>query len=240
MRTRLLHHCLAALVVVAAVGALVSATAASLGVTSKQLTTFNQSQVVAAPTILSCDNFSRNASTGNQVNGRPVQLPANCGTATWQVNSGSWQINGSRASASGPNATATLPAGRTDVSVEATFSRVAGNNRIGGLSFAHSGSTRRYLAAVLVDGSSVELRLSDGNTVTTLASVSTTFPSTVRLRATLSAGVVTISINGVLRLTHTLSTASRNVINGNTRAGLYDNEGSIRFDDFLVTQAWPP
>jgi hypothetical protein len=238
MRPPYTHRVLVAVVLV---GALVSASAASLGVTSRRLMAFSDPNTVAAPPVISCDNFARPTVRGNQLDGRPVQLPAACGTSTWQINTGTWRITGGRADASGANATATIPAGRTEVSVEASF--INGNNasRVGGVTLAHSGGTSpRFLAVALAGPNGVQIRISNGTTVTTIATATATYGSPARLRATLKAGVVTVSVNGVVVLTHTLSAANLALINGNTRAGLYDDQGSMKFDDFLLTEAWPP
>jgi hypothetical protein len=93
---------------------------------------------------------------------------------------------------------------------------------------------------VLAGPGSVQLRLSDGSTVATIASGVAAIGPTARLRVTLSAGVVTISLAGVVVLSYTLTAAQSAIIAGNTRAGLYDHQGSLRFDDIVVTNAWAP
>ena len=86
----------------------------------------------------------------------------------------------------------------------------------------------------------VQLRLSNGTTVTTIAVGTATYGSTTRLRVTLLSGVVTVSLAGALVLSYTLTAAQLATIAGNTRVGLYDDQGSVRFDDVLVTNAWAP
>lgn len=228
-----------AVVAVAVVSSLLLvADAASLGgLRSATLDALSEDAQQSLPQIISCDNFAKASRKGTQVDGRPVQLPASCGSATWAVNTGTWRITGGQARADGSHATATVPAGRNDVSVEATF-KPGGATPTGGVTFAHTGGTNpSYLAAVVTSGA-VQLRLRSAGTVTTIATAPATTGTTLRLRATLtSTNTVIISLNGVVVLTRTL-TSGQNP--GGTRAGLYDHAGSVRFDDFLVTNAWPP
>lgn len=246
MRSHLRTRIIAVLATVAVLGGLVAASAASLDVTSASLTAFSDHSTIAAPPILTCDNFAKASKKGTAIDGRPVQLPSQCGSATWAVNTGTWRVNGGRATASGNHATATLATGLTNVSVEANFINANSNSRVGGVVLAHSGGTTnvRYLAAVLAGPNGVQLRFSNGTTVTTIATGTATYGSPARLRATLvisgGTGTVTISVNGTLVMTTTLTAAQVTLLSGNTRAGLYDHQGSVRFDDFLVTEAWPP
>lgn len=232
---------LGTLVAIVVVGGLTAASAASLGVSASSLTAYTDRAVIAAPPIITCDNFAKPSIRGNLVDGRPVQLPPQCGNQSWVTNTGTWRLTGGRANATGAHATVTLNAGRTDVSAEGTFINANSANRVGGITIAHSGGTSpRYLAAVLAGPNGVQLRISDGTTVTTIATGTATYGATTRLRVTLTGGVVTISLAGTVLLTHTLTAAQAALIAGNTRAGLYDNQGSVRFDDFLVTNPWAP
>ena len=223
------------------VGGLTAASAARLGVSASSLTSFTDRAVIAAPPVIACDNFARPSIKGNIIDGRPVQLPPQCGNQTWVKNTGTWKLTGGKANAAGAHATITLNAGRTDVSAEGSFINANTSNRVGGITIAHSGGTTpRYLAAVLAGPTGVQRRISSGSAVTTIAIGTASYGSTTRLRVTLSGGVVTISLAGTVLLTHTLTVAQAALIAGNTRAGLYDNQGSVRFDDFLVTNAWAP
>ncbi len=241
MRHRTRTRTLGALVAIVVVGGFTVASAASLGISTRTLMGFNDRAVVAAPPIITCDNFAKPSIKGNLIDTRPVQLPAQCGTQIWAANSGTWKLTAGRANASGANATITVNAGRTDVSAEATFSNANSAGRVGGIAIAHSGgATPRYLAAVLAGPNGVQLRLSTGTTVTTIATGTATYGSTTRLRVTLLAGVVTVSLAGAVVLSYTLTAAQLATIAGNTRVGLYDDQGSVRFDDVLVTNAWAP
>lgn len=222
-------------------GGLSAASAAGLGLSSDTLTSFSDHAVVAAPPIIACDGFALPSTNNTLMAGRPVQRPAQCGSQAWVLNTGAWKLKNGQARASGNHATITLAVGRTDVSAEATLNRADRAGRAGGLAIAHSGGTSpTYLAAVLAGPGSVQLRLSDGSTVATIASGVAAIGPTARLRVTLSAGVVTISLAGVVVLSYTLTAAQSAIIAGNTRAGLYDHQGSLRFDDIVVTNAWAP
>lgn len=241
MRHRTRTRILGALVAIVVVGGFTVASAASLGLSTRTLMGFNDRAVVAAPPIITCDNFAKPSIKGNLIDTRPVQLPAQCGTEVWVANSGTWKLTAGRANASGANATITLNAGRTDVSAEATFSNADSAGRVGGIAIAHSGGTTpRYLAAVLAGPNGVQLRLSNGTTVSTIATGTATYGATTRLRVTLLAGVVKVSLAGAVVLSYTLTAAQLATIAGNTRVGLYDDQGSVRFDDVLVTNAWSP
>jgi len=83
----------------------------------------------------------------------------------------------------------------------------------------------------------VQLRLSDGSTVTTIATSTASYGSTSRLRLTYTAGTAQVAVGGVVVLTAVLTPAQRTLLTG-TRAGLYDTQGSVKFDDVLITEAW--
>ena len=238
MRTRITLQLLVAAIAAVMLGALVPASAAGLGVSSRTLLAFHDPAAITAPPIVTCDNFAKPSAKGNQLAGRPVQMPARCGTQTWQANTGTWKITGGRLDSTGTNATATLEAGSPSATVEASFSNAQLSGRIGGVLVAHSGgSAPRYLAAALAGPNGVQLRLSDGSTVTTIATSTASYGSTSRLRLTYTAGTAQVAVGGVVVLTAVLTPAQRTLLTG-TRAGLYDTQGSVKFDDVLITEAW--
>ena len=218
------------------------ANAASLGgLTPKTLDAWSQSGGSGAPTVLTCDNFSLAAATGSALAGRPVQLPAKCGSGTWAVNNGSWSISSGQLNPGGGGATATISAGQTDVSAEATVLNANSGSRVAGVAVDHTGSTRIYLAGVLVGPSTAELRLVNGGTVTTLASSAATIIATTVVRITRNGTAVTVSVNGVLAISYTLSAAQETTLSGGTRVGLYYDTGSaIRFTNIVATTAAAP
>jgi hypothetical protein len=239
MRTRPALQLLAAAIAALGLGALVPASAAGFGVSSRTLFAFHDPAAVTAPPVVTCDNFAKSSSRGNQLTGRPVQLPANCGPQSWETNTGTWKITGGRLDSTGTNATATLNAGVTDASVEATFSNANSAGRVGGVLVAHSGgSSPRYLAAVLAGPNGVQLRLSDGAALTTIATSTASYGSTTRLRLTYVGGTAQVAIGGVIVLIAVLTPTQQALLAGSTRAGLYDTQGSVKFDDILITQAW--
>ena len=229
----------AALASVLAIGV---ANAAILGgLTPKTLATWNQSGSSGAPTVLTCDNFSLAAATGSALDTRPVQLPAKCGSGTWTVNRGTWTISSGQLDPSGGGATATISAGQTDVSAEATILSANGSTRVGGVAIDHTGSTRIYLVGALSGPSTAQLMLVNGGTVTTLASSSATINATTVVRITRKGTAVTVSVDGALLISYTLSSAQVTTLAGGTNVGLYYDSGSaIRFTNMMATTAASP
>ena len=225
------------------IGALGSAHATGVGVLgSRSLGSFNNVGSASAPAIITCDDFSRAASTGTALNLRPVQTPAICGSTTaWATNLGTWSISSGQLAATTTNATATVNAGLTDVSAEATVVGANGTSRIAGVAINHTGGTRIYLAAALSGPGTAQLLLVNGNTVSTLTSATATITATTVVRITRVGAAVTVSVNGALVISFTLSAGNVTTLSGGTRTGLYWNSGTtIRFTNFLVTQASTP
>lgn len=226
------------LVALVAVSGLVGASASGLSLDTASLTSFSNTGVTAGPPKVTCDNFTNN---GN-LSGRAVRNASSCGVYTWTAHTGSWTTNGGQARPSNTaNATATVAAGSRDRTVQVVVSNAGGGSDVAGLALAHNGSsaTPRYLAVALVGSSTVQLRLVNGTTVTTIASATTTVTSNTLLRASLRSGVVNIWVNGSLRMTRTLTAGQQTTISAGTRYGLYDNANSGRYDNFLLTQNWP-
>ena len=211
------------------------------GLSTGSLLTVDQAVAGNAPTVLVCDDFSRAAATGSALNGRPVQLPANCGAATWTSQLGTWTISSGQLAASTTNATATLAAGQTSVSAEATILNVNGTSRIGGVAIDHTGATRIYLAGVLSGPSTAQLRLVTGSTVTTLANATVTIGASAVVRITRNASAVTVSVNGTQAISFTLNATQIATLSGGTLVGLYWNSGTtLRFTNVLATTPASP
>lgn len=220
-----------------AVGSLIGASASGLGLSPRSLLGLRQTDVVAGPPIVTCDNFSGNGS----MNGRAVQTSARCGSFTWAVHTGTAQTTGGQARTNGVNATVTVAAGSLSRDARVDIRNAGGGSDIAGLALAHNGSTTtpRYLGVALVGSASVQVRLVNGTTVSTIASASATITSSTALRASLSSGVVRVWVNGSLRITYALTSAQLSTISAGTRYGIYDSGGSGRYDDFMLTQVWP-
>lgn len=238
------HWLISTTTLVVLIGALGSAQATGIGTLSAlSLGSFNSSGGTSAPTIITCDDFSRTASTGTALDLRPVQLPTNCGsTIAWATNLGTWSISSGELAATGKvNSTASVNAGLTDVSAEATVIGANGTSRIAGVAINHTGGTRIYLAAALSGPGTAQLLLVNGNTVSTLASATATITATTVVRITRVSTAVTVSVNGALVISFTLSAGNVTTLSGGTRTGLYWNSGTtIRFTNFLVTAASTP
>ena len=116
-----------------------------------------------------------------------------------------------------------------------------GSSRIAGVAINHTGATRIYLAAALSGPGTVQLRLVNGGTITTLASATATIGATAVVRITRNGTAITVSVNGTTRISFTLSATQVTTLAGGTRVGLYWNSGStIRFSNILATQPASP
>jgi len=211
------------------------------GLTATTLGAWNQSATPSTPVILACDNFGLAAATGRELDGRPVQLPEQCGKGTWTSDLGTWTIRSDELRARTEDATASMDAGQTNVSAEATVLNADGKNRVAGVAINHSGSTRVYLVAAISGPSNALLKLVDGSTVTTLASATVKIEASASVRITRNDETVTVSVNGVLAIKQTLAKEQITTLAGGTRVGLYWNSGNmIRFTDVMATTATSP
>lgn len=225
------------MVAVLAIALMGAGSAATLGgLVPLSLEGFDQEGSSGAPSVLTCDDFARAASTGSALNTRPVQLPANCGAGAWATHLGTWSISSGRLGASTAHATATVNAGQTDMTAQATVLNANASGAIAGVAIDHTGTTRVYLAGVLAGPTGVQLRLVNGSTVTTIATgtASVTATSTVAIKRT--GTTVTVAVNGTTAITSTLTAAQVTTLSGGTRAGLYWAAGStVRFTTMLAT-----
>ena len=220
------------------------ASAATLGgLSSASLTSDDVTASAPAPTVLSCDDFAFVAGTGSALAGRPVQKPGACGTGTWSTHLGTWTITSGRLSATTTNATASVPTlavdgtvGTVEMSAEAVLENLNGSSREAGVAIDHSGSTRVYLSATVSNGSTVILRLVNGTSLTTLASVSGVAPgASTTIRLSRVGSVVSVAVNGAPIISHTLTSSRVKALRNGTRAGLVWRSGStVRFVRLLV------
>lgn len=223
------------------VGGLHAAAGTLGGLTTQQVAAWDAPATISTPAIITCDDFSRASATGSALANRPVQLPATCGSGVWSTELGTWTIGAGQLAASSANATATISAGQTDISATATILNAHGGGRIAGVAIDHSGSTRKYLAATLSGPNTVQLRLVDGSTITILASASASITATTVIRITRAGSTVTISVNGTLALTYTLSAGQITTVATGTKVGLYWNSGTtVRFTNISATQPSAP
>lgn len=211
------------------------------GMSAATLDTWSQSGPAWAPTILICDNFALSAATGSALANRPVQLPSKCGSGAWSVHRGTWTISSGQLDPSGGDATASISAGQTDISAQATVLNANGGSRVAGIAINHTGSTRVYLAGVLSGPSTVQLRLVNGGSVTTLTSATATIGASAIVRITRQGAAVWVSVDGELEINYTLSAGQMSILAGGTRVGLYfDSGGAIRFTNIVATTAASP
>lgn len=207
------------------------------GLLPLSLEAFDQEGSSGAPTVLTCDDVARAASTGSALNGRPVQLPANCGAATWTTHLGTWTISGGQLAAStNANATATVNAGQTNMTAQATVLNANASGAAAGVAINHTGTSRVYLAGVLAGPTGVQLRLVNGSTVTTLATATATVTASSTVALSRNGSTVTVAVNGTTAITYTLTSTQVTTLSAGTRTGLYWAAGStVRFTTLLAT-----
>ena len=231
----------AVVVLTAALATVAGASAANLG--GLRGGSFKALQFAAtnpAPAVLRCDDFTKAASTGRNLDGRPVQLPATCGTALWKVDAGNWRINGGLLDPGGGFALASVPVGVTNMSVQANLINANGGSRIGGVTASVSANGRTYLVATISATNQVQLRYVVNGVSTTLATVTTPISADVVMRLTRNGTAANVIIGTTIVLTYTLSSAQSTTLNAGTRAGMYWDAGSpVRFSNFLVTTPSP-
>jgi hypothetical protein len=227
---------LAATVAIAVWGA----SAASLGgVTPRTLFATNQTLAPTIPAVATCDDFSLAAPTGAALDNRPVQSPALCGTSVWTVHSGTWTITGGQLAANTGGATASINAGALSESAQATIINANAGGTVVGVAINHSGATRTFLAAV-ISGNQLLIVSSINGTVTTQLSAAITVGASTVLRITRNGSTVTASVDGVAKLSGTLTALGLSTLTG-TRSGLYwAGGGTVRFTNFLVTSPSTP
>ena len=211
------------------------------GLTPKSLVALNQSGSSGAPSVLTCDDFSLSAATGSALASRPVQLATKCGAGVWTIHSGSWTISSGQLNPGGGGATASISAGQTNVSAETTIVGANAGGRGAGVAINHTGASRIFLVGELTGPSTAELLLVNGGSVTTLASAATTITATTVVRITRNGTAVTVSVNGLLTISYTLTAGQVTTLSGGTRVGLYYDSGSaIRFTNLVATTATAP
>ena len=101
---------------------------------------------------------------------------------------------------------------------------------------SHDG-TNNYLAAVMIDATPdrIEFRLYSGGVATLLSTLNPTFATTNTLELSRNGAGITITLNGSIAGTYTLSAGQVTSLGAGSRAGLFGGNSSVRFDDFAVT-----
>ena len=209
------------------------------GVTPRTLFATNATLSPTIPTVATCDDFSLAASTGAALNNRPVQTPAACGPSVWTVHAGTWTIGSGQLAANTAGATASINAGALSESAQATILNANAGGTVVGVAINHSGATRTFLAAV-ISGNQLLIVSSINGTVTTQLSAAITVGANTVLRITRNGSAVTASVDGVAKLSGTLTALGLSTLTA-TRSGLYwAGGGTVRFTNFLVTSPSTP
>jgi hypothetical protein len=246
---------IAAVTMTAAIAALGAASAASLGpVRSTSLASFRSVGTVPIPTttttlppgvqILLCDTFSIAASTGTALNQRPVQPPATCGGRQWTVLSGNWLIQSGEVSVSASRSLVTITSGARNISAQATVLHGNVATAQSGVAIDYSNRVKNFLVGAINGSGSVQLLMvTNAGDPVVLASSTATITGNDVIRITRIDTKVTVSLNGTVRVTYTLTAADAANLTRGTRTGLYFNYNSlnaVRFTNFLATTPTAP
>lgn len=130
---------------------------------------------------------------------------------------------------------ATVDVGSSHATVAVDVVGGGANNRRGGVVVAHASTGPVYLAAVLEGPDALRVNIVSGNSTTTLATAPVPIGAVARLELTRSSTAVTVTVDGVQRVTLSLTDEQDAALNG-TGAGLYKAQGTpAEFDDFEVT-----
>jgi hypothetical protein len=224
------------LLLVVAVLVPTAASAAEFGTFSgSSLLGLNTSATASTPTIAGCDNFT--GTTGATMAGRAVSAAARCGSRVWTAHLGSWTIQSNQgASSATAGANATLNTSAANCTAQVKLANLNTSGRSGGLVVSHNGLSN-YLAAVMTDGApdAVRLRIVILGIPTVLATATPTFAATNTLTLSRNGSTVTVSLNGHVIITHTLTSTQVTSLGSGARAGLFGGSSSVRFDDFVVS-----
>jgi hypothetical protein len=234
---------LAVVAALLAIGVAGRAFAANLLLASDQNTTQNITGTTGAPTIYAWDNFDR---SGN------LEGSTSPGGLVWKPQIGTWPLNGTTARTNTNNADANvvIDLSTLDAAMVVTMTPV-GTNARPGLTFNDDGSNNMLLLYSSAGGGTLTLSTYFGTSRVFLASTAGVgAPGTSFEVKVVSLGpTITISVNGTLRLTQTLTgtnlckfkdTGAGCTPDGRANVGFgiwADNDTSSFFDDFRLEGA---
>jgi hypothetical protein len=260
---------IAAVFATAAIAALGTASAASLGpVRSRGIAAFRSTGTVPTTTtipptttttipptttttlppgvkVLTCDTFTLSAPTGNNLDGRLVQPPGTCGTYEWAVHHGDWVIQaGGALSVISNRSVATIAYGAPNVSAQATVLNANVATAQSGVAIDYSMTSKNFLVgAINGSGMAQLLMVTNSGDPVVLASSTASITGNDVIRITRNGTKVTVSLNGTIRITYTLSGAQVSSLASGIRTGLYfnyNNTNAVRFMNFQATSATAP
>jgi hypothetical protein len=222
------------------VGGVTGAAASSLGgVSSAGMAGFSFASSSGAPTVIAYENFT--GSNGTAISGTTTDG----GGFTWNANLGTWTVQGNQArSTSASDGNILFNGTSSNGSVEAKISR-NGNNSWDTYVIFNSDST--FSNCLLADwwhnaSGSIDLYKGVAGSFVQIASVNGLYPSTIPASAVIrlespSTSIIKIYLDGVLKLTYTLSAAEQTALKNSTHryAGFGANSDAIStFDNFHV------
>ena len=230
---------LGALAVLASVG---TAFAASIGVSSEDVTVNTVSAGSGAPTVFAWDDFERTVS--------PLQGSNAPSANQWKPEVGNWLTNGTTAQASSSNADANtlIDAPGVDASLVVTITAVGGNPTPG-VTFNDDGIDNMLLLYTKAAGGTLTLYTYFGPTRVFLAAATGIGPrgTPFELRVTSLGPVITVFVNGTQVMTQTLAGANLCKVkdsgcppNGGANVGFglwADTDTASTFNDFRIESA---
>ncbi len=222
-----------------ATGGVVAQAAGLGGVTSARLTASTQATSTGAPTVVAWEDFT--GTNGTNLNGTAT----NGGGPSWNAIRGTWQILGNQADASNGDVALVVDGGSPDRAVEATVWRGGTTFDIGVVANMNAAGTQ-FITVELTSAANGRLemwRFNGGWTL--LASVAGLYtgpaagwPASAVIRfESQPGGVMNVLLDGVPRLSHTLTVGDQAVFKNGAHQlfGLYSYfDGVSRWDDFHV------
>ena len=197
------------------------------GLTAASLGAWTHPVDPIVPLAAGCDDFD---GPGGDLDGRTTP----CGS-TWVATGSNWSVSNGTVTATGNAGVATVDVGSNNATVSVDVIGGAANNRRGGVVIAHSPAGPSYLAAGLEGPDGVRVTLVSGNTSTTLATAAVPIGEVARLVLTRSGADVSVAVDGLTRVTVTLTDRQQAALTG-TGAGLFKTQGTPgEFDNFEVT-----
>jgi hypothetical protein len=208
-----------------------TSSAASLGpLAARSLGAWSVTGGTGAPIVSGWDSFTR--PNGTNLNGQA----SGGGGPAWQVITGVWTTSANAAKSSNTaDAAIVVDCGSTNLTTTAALTLPAGTAAFSaGLTLKATGAWLLVVNYSSANSGRLDIATVYGGTTTVLASVTgvgRTSPAT--LSATYADGTVTVRLNGVPRLTTTLSWGNALLAGFSTRSGLYaDADAVTLFDDF--------